>query len=215
MSLNEQTLALPPSLMREVDKALEAWASNANTRRLWRADATLWTGGDEGDWLGWLDVAKISCATSNRCRNSPARCAPRNSPTCCSWAWADRAWAPRCWARASDRRRAIRRCTCSIPPTHSRCGVSSAASMQHTRCSSCRANRAPRSNRTCSWIIFSPRRRLPSAAPRPGISSPSPIRAATCKRRRSRKASAASFSAFQASADVIPCFPISAWCRWR
>ena len=58
MSLNEQTLALPPALMREVDKALEAWASNANTRRLWRADATLWTGGDEGDWLGWLDVAK-------------------------------------------------------------------------------------------------------------------------------------------------------------
>ena len=58
MSLNEQTLALPPSLMREVDKALEAWASNANTRRLWRADATLWTGGDEGDWLGWLDVAE-------------------------------------------------------------------------------------------------------------------------------------------------------------
>ena len=52
MSLNEQTLALPPSLMREVDKALEAWASNANTRRLWRADATLWTSGDEGDWLG-------------------------------------------------------------------------------------------------------------------------------------------------------------------
>ena len=58
MSLNEQTLALPPSLMREVDKALEAWASNANTRRLWRADATLWTSGDEGDWLGWLDVAE-------------------------------------------------------------------------------------------------------------------------------------------------------------
>ncbi len=58
MKLNEQTIALPPPLMSEVDKALKAWRSNANTRRLWSADATLWTGGDESDWLGWLDIAE-------------------------------------------------------------------------------------------------------------------------------------------------------------
>jgi transaldolase / glucose-6-phosphate isomerase len=57
MSLNEQTLALPPPSKREVDKAREAWTSNANTRRLWTADATLWTGRDESDWLGWLNIA--------------------------------------------------------------------------------------------------------------------------------------------------------------
>ncbi len=57
MTLNEQIIALPPPLMSEVEKALQAWHSHANTRRLWSADATLWTGGDEGDWLGWLDIA--------------------------------------------------------------------------------------------------------------------------------------------------------------
>jgi transaldolase / glucose-6-phosphate isomerase len=54
--LNEQTIVLPPPLMREFGKAQDAWHSRRNTRRLWSADATLWTGHDEGDWLGWLDV---------------------------------------------------------------------------------------------------------------------------------------------------------------
>jgi transaldolase/glucose-6-phosphate isomerase len=55
-TLNEQTIALPPALMREVAKAQEAWHSKEKTRRLWGADATLWTGRDEGAWLGWLDI---------------------------------------------------------------------------------------------------------------------------------------------------------------
>ena len=55
-TLNEQSMALPSPLVREVAKAQEAWHSLDNTRRLWSADATLWTGRDEGDWLGWLDI---------------------------------------------------------------------------------------------------------------------------------------------------------------
>ncbi len=51
-------MALPQPLMSEVDKALKVWRSNGNTRRLWSADATLWTGRDEGDWLGWLDIVE-------------------------------------------------------------------------------------------------------------------------------------------------------------
>jgi transaldolase / glucose-6-phosphate isomerase len=53
---NEQTMALPEPLKSEVDKAAETWRSQGNIRRLWNEDATLWTGRDEGDWLGWLDV---------------------------------------------------------------------------------------------------------------------------------------------------------------
>jgi transaldolase/glucose-6-phosphate isomerase len=53
---NEQTMALPQPLMSEVAKAQQAWRANGNTRRLWSADATLWTGRDESDWLGWLDI---------------------------------------------------------------------------------------------------------------------------------------------------------------
>jgi transaldolase/glucose-6-phosphate isomerase len=52
---NEQTIALPPALQRKVEDAQAAWHSKDNTRRLWSKDATLWTGGDEGNWLGWLD----------------------------------------------------------------------------------------------------------------------------------------------------------------
>ena len=55
-ALDEQTLALPEPLKKELDKAAEAWRSRGNIRRLWSEDATLWTGRDEGDWLGWLDV---------------------------------------------------------------------------------------------------------------------------------------------------------------
>ena len=53
---NSQTIALPQPLKSELDAALERWRSSGNIRRLWNEDATLWTGGDEADWLGWLDV---------------------------------------------------------------------------------------------------------------------------------------------------------------
>jgi transaldolase/glucose-6-phosphate isomerase len=43
-------------LTPEVDAALEAWQQADNTRRLWDRDASLWTGQDEADWLGWLDI---------------------------------------------------------------------------------------------------------------------------------------------------------------
>ena len=54
--LNEQTITLPEDLTREVAKAQEAWLASRNSRRLWNADSTLWTGQDESDWLGWLDI---------------------------------------------------------------------------------------------------------------------------------------------------------------
>ena len=39
-----------------VEAALSDWRSGGKVRRLWRADATLWTGDDEDRWLGWLHV---------------------------------------------------------------------------------------------------------------------------------------------------------------
>ena len=55
-ALNEQTMTLPEPLLTEVGKAAKAWRAEGNIRRLWSEEAALWTGGDEGDWLGWLDV---------------------------------------------------------------------------------------------------------------------------------------------------------------
>jgi transaldolase/glucose-6-phosphate isomerase len=51
-------VSLPPPLQAELDATIEEWAANENVRRLWSRDATLWTGADEADWLGWLDIAE-------------------------------------------------------------------------------------------------------------------------------------------------------------
>jgi transaldolase/glucose-6-phosphate isomerase len=53
---NDQTMALPQALKSEFDALLEKWRSSGDIRRVWKEDASLWTGGNEADWLGWLDV---------------------------------------------------------------------------------------------------------------------------------------------------------------
>ncbi|HET7804102.1 MAG TPA: bifunctional transaldolase/phosoglucose isomerase [Pseudolabrys sp.] len=54
--LNSQSVSLPAALGKAVDSSLEHWRREGNVRRLWAGDATLWTGADEGQWLGWLDI---------------------------------------------------------------------------------------------------------------------------------------------------------------
>ncbi len=49
-----QRLALPTSLAREVKGTLAEWVAGQKMARLWRGDATLWTGRDEDRWVGWL-----------------------------------------------------------------------------------------------------------------------------------------------------------------
>ena len=55
--LDRQTRHLPAEEEKAVVRSLELWRRNGNVRRLWAADASLWTGADEGKWLGWLRVA--------------------------------------------------------------------------------------------------------------------------------------------------------------
>ena len=43
-----------------LERAVSDWGSHANAQRLWQADATLWTGTDEGRWLGWLRPLEIT-----------------------------------------------------------------------------------------------------------------------------------------------------------
>jgi transaldolase/glucose-6-phosphate isomerase len=54
--LNGQTFELGEARIGAVTEVAEAWRGAGNVRRLWRRDATLWTGHDEGSWLGWLDI---------------------------------------------------------------------------------------------------------------------------------------------------------------
>jgi transaldolase/glucose-6-phosphate isomerase len=51
-----QTATLPGDLEAVVRATLAAWTREDSARRIWTRDAGLWTGGDEAQWLGWLDV---------------------------------------------------------------------------------------------------------------------------------------------------------------
>jgi len=50
------TYRLPPALAAEVSDSINEWQSSGKVRKLWAHDATLWTGADEGRWLGWLAI---------------------------------------------------------------------------------------------------------------------------------------------------------------
>lgn len=54
--LNRTSYAFPAELQTAVDEATRAWDGDGKTARIWEKDATVWTGGDEGNWLGWLDT---------------------------------------------------------------------------------------------------------------------------------------------------------------
>ncbi len=60
--IDGQTFKLPDSLSAAVSAALDEWRKDDKLRRLWRGDATVWTGADEGKWLGWLGITEAQLA---------------------------------------------------------------------------------------------------------------------------------------------------------
>ena len=50
--------SLPDALQKAFDARLQQATADAWSRRLWAGDAKLWTGSDEGKWLGWLPAAR-------------------------------------------------------------------------------------------------------------------------------------------------------------
>ncbi len=57
-AVNRQTYRLPDNLAAAVKASLEDWRVNGKVRRLWARDASLWTGTDESNWLGWLGITE-------------------------------------------------------------------------------------------------------------------------------------------------------------
>ena len=55
-NVNLQTFSLPQDLSHDVEATLDDWDAQGKVRRLWARDASLWNGGDEGKWLGWLSI---------------------------------------------------------------------------------------------------------------------------------------------------------------
>ncbi len=56
VALNPQEFRLPSALAETLATESLAWSEGDRVRRLWRADASLWTGESEEEWLGWLSL---------------------------------------------------------------------------------------------------------------------------------------------------------------
>lgn len=54
-AVGAQTMALGDGLDKAVKDATESWRAKGLIRKLWQRDADVWTGGNESQWLGWLD----------------------------------------------------------------------------------------------------------------------------------------------------------------
>lgn len=54
--------SLPESLAATVKSTIADWQSGGKMKRLWDRDASLWTGTDESNWLGWLDIVEEQSA---------------------------------------------------------------------------------------------------------------------------------------------------------
>ena len=64
--VNRMTYVLPDALGAAVQRSLMEWHDQGSARRLWQRDASLWTGRDEAQWLGWLGVTNDQLAHIQR-----------------------------------------------------------------------------------------------------------------------------------------------------
>src|SRR6185369_8685306 len=66
--LNPISVSLPEDLENEVRSVISAWKKSEIISRIWKRDASVWTGDDEGSWLGWLDVVDAELANVDKYR---------------------------------------------------------------------------------------------------------------------------------------------------
>jgi transaldolase / glucose-6-phosphate isomerase len=60
--VDPQTYSLPEKIGAQLAEAIDDWKMAGKVRRLWARDATLWTGSDESNWLGWLGITEDQLA---------------------------------------------------------------------------------------------------------------------------------------------------------
>ena len=58
MNLNSFTYSLPKNLEDAVRNEFNEWRKADKIARLWSRDASVWTDGDEAEWLGWLSIVE-------------------------------------------------------------------------------------------------------------------------------------------------------------
>ncbi|HLW98862.1 MAG TPA: bifunctional transaldolase/phosoglucose isomerase [Candidatus Acidoferrales bacterium] len=67
-----QSASLPADIASKVTAAIGDWTSGDKVRRLWAGDVTLWTGADESQWLGWLNIVEQQIAQTQIFRSLAA-----------------------------------------------------------------------------------------------------------------------------------------------
>lgn len=60
---------LPAEAGTRLSALIEAWRNDDLVSRIWQKDASVWTGSDEGKWLGWLDTIDRELASLARYAN--------------------------------------------------------------------------------------------------------------------------------------------------
>ena len=65
-SLNRLTYTLPEPLAVAMKAVLSEWGAEDKVRKLWAGDASLWSGRDEAQWLGWLGITNDQLAHIER-----------------------------------------------------------------------------------------------------------------------------------------------------
>jgi transaldolase/glucose-6-phosphate isomerase len=68
-AVDRQTYSLSPEISKQVDAMVDEWQIAGKVRRLWARDASLWTGADEGQWLGWLSITEDQLADQDHLQN--------------------------------------------------------------------------------------------------------------------------------------------------
>jgi transaldolase / glucose-6-phosphate isomerase len=65
-------VSLPEDLAAAVKTVTADWQAGGKMQRLWKRDASLWTGSDESNWLGWLDIVEEQMAQQEQLRRVAA-----------------------------------------------------------------------------------------------------------------------------------------------
>lgn len=66
--LNPISVSLPEDLESEVRSVIDTWRKENNVTRIWAKDASVWTGGDEAKWLGWLNIVDVELGNVEKYR---------------------------------------------------------------------------------------------------------------------------------------------------
>ena len=67
-NVSKQTYTIPDDLAQAVKTNIDDWRATGKVRRLWQRDAALWTGTDEANWLGWLEITEKQIANADNLR---------------------------------------------------------------------------------------------------------------------------------------------------